>query len=252
MALTTIQHRMDLDLELIDATTGLGINDARVIFYSEGNVFPMVKRPNGNFILINSPRLNRQIKVEVYGYEPTVVDVNYENLDEMRPLIQVLLIPLVTDRNFTSLWSIEGELPGISSISAVVPSSAPFSYHSYDRARKMVNVLNPHKVELTGKDYGLIHSDGQSFEPVEAIELKVQTKLMLNALLEEEFEVSNPIARIMSGRVDENGKYLLRVKASSSSTDKNVIVCYQLDGKRRYQVLDFSNARKLQLERRDE
>lgn len=251
MALITIKHRMDLDLELLDATTGIGITDSRVVFYSDGKIFPMVRRQNGNYILIDSPRLNRQIRVEIYGYEPTIVDVNYEELDEMRPLIQVLMIPQITDSNFTSLWSIEGELPGITDISAVVPSAAPFSYHSYDRARKMVNILNPHKVELIGKDYGLIHSDGLSFEAVEAIELKVQTKLMLTALLEEEFEVSNPIGRIIFGRVDKDGKYLLRVKASSTA-DKNVIICYHVDGKRRYQVLDFSNARELQLERRDE
>lgn len=251
MALSSIVHRMDLDLELIDATTGEGIRDARVTFHSDGKLFPMVKRQCGNYILINSPRLNRQITVDVHGYEPTVVDVKYEELDEMRPIKQVLLIPKITDSTFTSLWSIEGVLPGITDISAVVPSSAPFSYHSYDRARKMVNILNPHKLELTGKDYGLIHTDKESFEAVEAKELKVQTKLMLNDLLEEEFEVANPIARIIFGRVDENGKYLLRVRAPSTD-DKTVILCYHVDGKRRYQVLDFTNARELQLERRDE
>jgi len=115
----------------------------------------------------------------------------------------------------------------------------------------MVNILNPHKLELTGKDYGLIHTDKESFEAVEAKELKVQTKLMLNDLLEEEFEVANPIARIIFGKVDENCKYLLRVRAPSTD-DKTVILCYHVDGKRRYQVLDFTNARELQLERRDE
>ena len=74
---------------------------------------------------------------------------------------------------------------------------------------------------------------------------------MLSDLLDEEFEVSNPIARIVHGTVDENGKYLLRVKASAAE-DKKVILCYHVDGKRRYQVLDFTNARELQLERRDE
>jgi len=251
MAPITIVHRMDLCLELLDATTGVGITDSRVTFYSDGKLFPMVKRTFGCYILINSPRLNRQILVNVHGYEPTTVDVNYEELDEVRPIKQVLMIPKVTDSNFTSLWSIEGELPGITDISAVVPSTASFSYHSYDRARKMVTVLNPHRFELIGKDYGLIHTDKGSFEAVEAKELKVETRLMLNDLLEEEFEVSNPIARIVFGRVDENGKYLLRVKASSGE-DKTVILCYHVDGKRRYQVLDFTNARKLQLERRDE
>ncbi|WP_028234529.1 hypothetical protein [Pseudobutyrivibrio sp. MD2005] len=251
MALLSIVHRMDLCLELIDATTGQGINDSRVTFHSDGKLFPMTRKQNGNYILINSQRLNRQIQVDVYGYEPITVDVNYEELDEMRPIKQVLLIPKVTESTFTSLWSIEGELPGIQDISAVVPSSASFSYQSYDRARKMVKILNPHNLELIGKDYGLIHTDEASFEAVEAIELKVQTKLMLADLLEEEFEVTNPIARIVFGHVDENGKYLLRVRATSTE-NKNVILCYHVDGKRRYQVLDFTNARKLQLERRDE
>ena len=251
MALISIVHRMDLCLELVDTTTGEGIKDSRVNFYVDGKLFPMVKRTNGNYILINTPRLNRRIRVEVYGYEPVVVDVKYEELDEMRPIKLVLLIPKVTDSSFNSLWTIEGELPGITDITAVVPSSATFSYHSYDRARKMVNVLNPHRVELAGKDYGLIHTDRESFEAVEALELRVQTKLMLSDLLDEEFEVSNPIARIVHGMVDENGKYLIRVRASTTE-DKSVILCYHVDGKRRYQVLDFANARELQLERRDE
>jgi hypothetical protein len=251
MALVSIVHQMDLCLELVDATTGAGIRDARVNFYVDGKIFPMVKKQNGNYILINSQRLNRQIKVEVYGYEPRVVDVKYEELDSIRPIKLVLLIPKITDSNFTSLWSIEGELPGITDISAVVPSSAPFSYHSYDRARKMVNILNPRRIELAGTDYGLVHTDRKSFEAVEVLDLRVQTKLMLSDLLDEEFEVSNPIARIVRGTVDEDGKYLLRVRASVGD-DKNVIVCYHVDGKRRYQVLDFTNARELQLERRDE
>jgi len=242
---------MDLCLELVDTTTGAGIVEAAVNFYADGKLFHMVKRANGHYILINSPRINRQIKVEVYGYEPTVVDVNYEELDERRPIKLVLLIPQITDSTFNSLWSIEGELPGITDITAVVPSQAPFSYHSYDRARKMVNVLNPHRMELAGNDYGLIHTDRKSFERVKVLELRVQTKLMLSELLDEEFEVTNPIARLVHGKVDENGKYLLRVRASETE-DKNVILCYHMDGKRRYQVLDFTNARELQLERRDE
>ena len=36
MALVSIVHQMDLCLELVDATTGAGIRDARVNFYVDG------------------------------------------------------------------------------------------------------------------------------------------------------------------------------------------------------------------------
>lgn len=90
-------------------------------------------------------------------------------------------------------------------------------------------------MEETG--YGLIHADSMTFEAFDVEKVVSPVSLKLREPLQEEFRENAPIARIVHGRTDAQGNYLLRVR--DDGTNLKYLVRYIVSGSPQFQVVDF-------------
>ena len=85
--------------------------------------------------------------------------------------------------------------------------------------------------------YGLIHADKMTFEAFDVEKVVSPVSLKLRETLQEEFRENAPIMRIVHGRTDAQGNYLLRVR--DDGTNLKYLVRYVVSGKPQFQVVDF-------------
>ena len=74
MEASTIHHRLDLVLQLVDTTTGISVEEQDVRFFIEGRQCWPIPRGGGNFVFINTGRSDSTLTLKVFGYEDAMIN----------------------------------------------------------------------------------------------------------------------------------------------------------------------------------
>jgi hypothetical protein len=233
-----IRCRLDLLLRLVDTTTGLSSDENDARFYLDGNRLSVHFRGEGCYILMDSGRENGLMRIEVYGYEPYEVKVDYETLDPILPTIDVFLIPSENNHRGESLITLEGRLSGLSAVETIHPGRPVTSIREFDVKKCTMTVFQPNRrVNLSDTYYGLLNAENNTFEDIVVGEEVGDKKVKLRSPITEDFSPNAPLFRIIYGQVKEDGTYLMKVRDDGKNL--NYLVKYIVNGVARYKQIDF-------------
>ncbi len=241
-----IRARLDLLIRLQDTTTGLSVDERDCNFYIDGNQIRPTARGFGNYILINQGRENGLMHIDVYGFEPFEVAIDYEKLDERLPTVDAFLIPSENDRSGPKMLSLSGTLKGLSSLECIHPGRPISGIREFEPKKKVMTIYAPNRrMNMIHSYYGLYHSEEDTYECIEITEQIENNKVRLREPLKEEFTVNAPICRRIFGRVTDEGEFLLRVRDDGKR--QTYLVRYTVDGEARYKSVDFHNLEEVTL-----
>ena len=240
MEASTIHHRLDLVLQLVDTTTGNAVGEQDVRFFIEGSQCWPIPRGGGNFVFINTGRSDCTLTLKVFGYEDALVKVHYEKLDQVVPLLQVFLIPSEKLAKGERLCSLTGTLQGLEEIEAVSLAQSNICFSDFNERKCLMKLfLAKGRLSMENVHYGLISGDRASYEHFAVASEVPPDTVKLREPLTETFPVNSPISRVIFGNVSPDGSYLLRVRDNAEGL--NYLVRYQVNGDVRFQTVDFHN-----------
>ena len=235
-----IRCKLDLVIRLTDTTTGMAVSEYSAQFTF--NKKPIRPRPgdNGNYILVNSGRENGLMQAEVFGYEPSSAYVDYEQLDENMPMIDLFLIP--SENMFPDpqdIFTLSGRLEGLSSLEAVHLGRPSSSTREYDPKRRILTIFMPNRrMNMIHSYYGIANIAQGTFEDITIVSDLGGKRVRLKEPLQEEFSPNSPIFRIIFGKVGEDGSYLLRVR--NDGKNQKHLIKYVVNGEVRFKTVDFN------------
>jgi len=221
-----ISYKLDLIVRLVETTTGRMVSQRQVVFKSDGQIVPFLRRDEGVYVLLNHGRQDMVLEVTVLGYLPTSVDVKYEDLSEVFPEIEVPLIPEFGTSGFIEMITLEGECSGLTSIEAVSLVKPHGGAAGYQERKQVLKLYYSKPMEES--EYAILH-ENQEFEifrikkRLDKLSFKLVSPLTMGCKPEEK------IVRIVKGKVDQNGRYLLRLLDEGNGTE--YLVRYVVKGK---------------------
>ena len=227
MADAEIRYKLDLIVRLVDTTNGKKVEQRQVVFKIDNQIIPLLRRDEGLYVLLNQGRNDMNLEVLVAGYLPVKLAICYEELSKNFPEVEVPLIPEVNTNGFVDMLTLEGCCPGLTSIEAVSLKRNCGMVDSYQERKQALRLYYSNPLEESS--YAIVHEQQQEFE-----EFRIQKRLdklcvrLVNPLAMP-CRPEEKIARIVHGRVDENGRYLLRVLEEGDGTE--YLVRYVVNGK---------------------
>ncbi len=245
MEASVIRCRLDLLVRLIDTTTGAVVEERNVRFLRDKEQIRPIPRGSGNYVFLNSGREDFTLTVNARGYDICRKAVSYESLDRQMPIMEVFLIP---SENTTGqpVLTFSGRLSGMESIQAVSLGASRCCISEFDERRRIMKLFKTHRSGMDDIYYGLIHLKEGSFEPFEVVKEITADSVKVKEPLKEPFSVNSPIARIIFGRVTEEGDYVLRVR---DDMERLVyMVRYVQEGSEKFKILDFRHLEEVTLE----
>ena len=236
-----IRTTLDLLLNLYDSTTGFAVTERNVRFIKNGKDMNSESRGEGSYIFINIGRENCLMQVNVYGYEPQTIKVDYEKMDKIVPSIDVFLIPSENTYKGEALITLKGRLSGLEKLEAIHPGRAVTTFRELDRKRRAITIFTPNRrANLTQGKYAVFNSEKVTFETVEITEELTEKRFRIKENPEEDFIVNSQICRIVYGQVWEDGTYLFRVRNDGNSL--RYLIKYVVNGQVRYKKVDFAES----------
>jgi hypothetical protein len=214
-------------------------NERNAVFFYNGEQIRPRSKTGGNYILVNHGRENGLMRVEIYGYEPCEIYVDYEKLDPNVPAVDVFLIPSENVfQGSEDMLTLSGRLEGLSFVEAINVSRPISSTREYDPKRRTMTIYMPNRrMNMLHTWYGIIHQGKESFEKIQIVRELTERKVLLGAPLVEEFVPNYPICRIIFGVVQSDGSYLLRVRDDGAHLKH--LVRYQVGEEIRCKMIDF-------------
>ena len=233
-----IRHKLSFAVMLIDTTSGRGIDEKNVQFYKNDEEFKMGGKNNGVYLAINIEPVNFNLRINIQGYEEKELYVDFDELNEKMPLVELYMIP-------KDAVSLKGRLKGITELQAASEDESSVFLSGYDEKKKVVRLFNPHSVKLMESQYAVIHRDKGDFEIFKPVKEGGMDTVPVKDSLKEPFKVNDPISRLVHGDVGKDGSYLLKVR--DLKTEKNFIVRFVVNGKTYFQRVDFNDPGELKL-----
>lgn len=227
MADASITYRLDLVVRLLDTTTGQPAAQRQVAFLTDGRVINLQERDTGLYILLNHGRNDMRFTVQAKGYLETSVDICYADLSERYPEVEIPLIPEKKPYGWQEFVTIEGVMPGITSLAAVPLQNSSAKAASYLEKKQILKFFIAKSMEE--KSYALVHMDRMEFEEFRIAKRINGLSVKLAAPLNESCRPEEPVARIVRGITEPSGKYLLRIREGTSGME--YLVRYTVDGK---------------------
>ncbi len=233
-----IRSKLDLMIRLIDAPTGTPVNEKNIRFFRDDSQLMAHDRGEGCYIFINTGRENSLMQVEVYGYEPRKVELDYEKLDELLPAVDVFLIPSENHRQKDILLTLRGQLSGLEAVEALHPGRPVTGIMEYDARKKIITVFSPNRrVNLTREYYGIVQKETGTFIDIKVNGEMTGKKVKLQNAIEGEFAPNAPVCPIVFGQVEADGTYMLCVRDDGENL--NYLIKYVVNGDIRYKKIDF-------------
>lgn len=238
MEASTIHHRLDLVLQLVDTTTGNSVAEQDVRFFIGDRQCWPIPRGGGNFVFINTGRSDCTLTLKVFGYEDVQISVQYEKLDDVMPLLQVFLIPSENLAKGERLCSLTGRLQGLEQIEAVSLTQSNICFSDFNERKCLMKLfLAKGRLSMENVHYGLISGDRTYYEHFAVTSEVPPDTVMLKEPLTGTFPINSPISRVIFGNVSPDGSYLLRVRDNAEMLV--YLVRYQVNGEVRFQTVDF-------------
>lgn len=234
----TFHYQLDLVVWLLDTTTGCPVTEQQVLFVQDGQTLPFHFRGAGVYVLLDGERKDGKMTVAVRGYLETAVDIRYGELTGRYPEVYVALIPDRPKYGSCDFVDISGTLSGISSISAVSLTDPFGKVVSYNAGKRQIKLSAARK--LDEQAYALIHEQAECFEEFHVASAKNKLLLRLTQPLETELKPEEEISRIVRGRVEKNGNYLLRLREDGQGT--HYLVRYVIKGRTTFKKITAESA----------
>ncbi len=249
-ASAVIRTRLDLVLHLIDTTTGNPPTDAAVRFYRRDGLLKAMDKGEGSFVFIDLGREDFLMRIEVTGYDALDLEICYEKLDEALPVMDVFLMPSENAYRGGRVISFTGKLPKLTAIEAVKPDNPVCTISDYDEEKQKIMLFLPsRRISMESVHYGIVYEEPAPpvFEHFEVEETVLPVAVRIKAPLKREFMLNSPICRVVFGRVDAKGNFVLRVRDNSSSL--KYLVRYIVDGQEGFMEVDFHALEGVKLKR---
>lgn len=231
-------YRLDLVVRLVDTTVGCPVTQRQVRFFQNGREVVFFHKGAGTYVLINAGRWDGSLLVAVRGYLETAVDIRYAELTGRYPEAYVELIPERPKYGGCDFVDISGSMPGISSIAAVCLTNPVAKALSYNAAKRQIKLLEAKK--LDEKAYALIHRQTERFEEFHLASAGNKHLLRLADPLETELKPEEEISRIVRGRTEERGNYLLRLRGDGRGM--HYLVRYVVKGRTTFKKITAAPA----------
>ena len=90
---------------------------------------------------------------------------------------------------------------------------------------------------MEGVYYGLVHESEAAYEKFEVVEAISAVSVQIREPLQEEYLLNSPISRVIFGKVEKDGSFILRVR--DSATDLRYLVRIEAKGGTGFQEVDF-------------
>lgn len=226
MADAEIRYKLDLIVRLVDTTTGKKVEQRQVTFQSSGQVLLFQQRDEGVYILLNKGRNNMLLEISAFGYLPAKVAIRYEDLPESFPEVEVSLIPKISPKGFVEMVTLEGHCPGLTSIAAVSLKKSYGVVAGYQEKKKILKLF--YSKPLEENSYAVVHEQLQEFEEFRIKKRLNKLSIGLDEPLYTACKPETKIARIVRGKVESDGRYLLRVLDEGGGTE--YLVRYVVNG----------------------
>lgn len=236
MADVNFSYRLALIVRLLDTTTGLAISGHQILFTENGQALALQRRADGLYVLLNHDRVNMTLQIDVKGYEPVHVTVDYERLSPQFPELEIPLIPLQKAQGFEVFYTLTGTRPGLTAVTAVRMEHPVAVVGSYVERKRMLKMFSA-STRMDEHAYALMHRDALQYEEILVAKRPDRLSLKLLHPLSDGCKAQDTLLRIVRGRVESDGTYLLRVRDLGGS---NVyLVRYEEKDGVSYEQIDF-------------
>lgn len=236
MADVNFSYRLALIVRLVDTTTGLAIPEHQILFTESGQALALHRRGNGLYVLLNHDRANMTLQIDAKGYEPVAVTIDYERLSPQFPELEIPLIPLQKEKGFEDFYTIRGVKPGLTAVTAVRVEKPVAVIGSYVERRRMLKLFSA-RMHMDEHAYALLHQDTHQYEEILVEKRPDRLSMKLLHPLSDGCKAQDTLLRIVRGRVESDGTYLLRVRDLGGS---NVyLVRYEGEHGVSYEQIDF-------------
>lgn len=237
--MSIISYKLDLIIDLVDATNGRSVAENDVIFYKDGKVIAPQRRGESTYILLNFGREDFDLVTKIRGFHQCRTPVRYELMNENEPLVIVFLIPDGRARPNTEIIEVSGRIPHLTEIEAIGLSSPRCCISEYNARRQEMSVFQMEGSRfLEDVHYGILHAQEDTYEHIEIEKNINEKKMKLKYPLEEPFTVNAPVCRVIFGNVERDGTY--RIAMRKRSPDTPAIVRYRKNGVWYYLRCDFN------------
>ena len=238
MAEVSISYKLDLVVTLLDTTTGRIAEERQVLFYCNNELLSMNSSSAGVYILMNHGRHDMKILAQVKGYEPAEFFVCYDSLDGRYPIVEVPLVPIIKPYGYTDLCEISGSMEGIEEICAVSLNDVRAKICAYNAKKNTLRLFS--SSQLDEGAYAVVHEKNMEFEEFRIIKKAERDLLLyLGEPMQSECVPEEGIARIVRGKVDANGRYLLRVRKDGAGT--RYLIRFTVNGNKQYKLHSFDD-----------
>lgn len=236
MADVNFSYRLALIVRLLDTTTGLAISGHQILFTENGQALALQRRADGLYVLLNHDRVNMTLQIDAKGYEPVHVTVDYERLSPQFPELEIPLIPLQKAQGFEVFYTLTGTRPGLTAVTAVRMEHPVAVVGSYVERKRMLKMFSA-STRMDEHAYALMHRDALQYEEILVAKRPDRLSLKLLHPLSDGCKAQDTLLRIVRGRVESDGTYLLRVRDLGGS---NVyLVRYEEKDGVSYEQIDF-------------
>ncbi len=231
-----IRHRAGLVLRILDTATGQEIIEAGAKFFRNGEEVRPMLRPDGRTVFLDFPMEDCELTAQIAHYLPATAKLAVKQLEQRPPLVQLQLVP---DGSYPWRYhTFSGEYPGIEQIDAVRLSDNACLIREFDERRHIMTLFNPHHLALDRIYYAVVNPDVCTYEPVEITEQCSDIKFRIGRKLQGKIRSHFPVARRVLGIARQNGEYVLRVPADSSTP--LWLVRWRCGDMDRFHTVDFS------------
>ena len=236
-AQTTIHHRLDLAIRLVNTVTGKVIEESDTRFLTSTPGLKAIPKGGGLYLFLNMEKRDCDMEVLVYGFESQKINICFSELEKEKglPIREVYLIPLDNPIK-DSILTLRGNISGIEGIEAVSLMDVNCCIKEFDARKKIMTVLNQRNRRFHHIHYGLINRERSAFEHFEVEkELSIQ-QIKCKKALENPYTINQPLVRIVFGQTNEHGDYVLKVAKEEIT---QYLVRYVVNGKEYFQKVDF-------------
>lgn len=230
--------KLDLLLNIYDATTGDAVNERNIRFLRDGELITAERRGGESYVFLNMGREDCLMQIDVYGYVTRTLSICYESLNSYLPELDVFLIPSENHRVGRNVLFLKGKLSGLLKLEALHPGRPVTGIKDFDAKKMTMSVFSPNRrASLTRQYYGLLHDDRASFEDIVVVDEVSGDSVKLREPIQEEFSPNAPICPVIFGQVEEDGSFILAVRDDGENL--NYLVKYTTVERTGYQIIDF-------------
>ena len=234
-AQSTIHHRLDLALRLINSVNGRVIEERNTCFLTQSPGLKAIPRGGGLYLFLNIEKMDFDMEIQVYGFESQKVKICFSDSQEKLPIHEIYLIPLDNPIK-EDVLTLRGNLSGIEEIEAVSLMDVNCCIKEFDARKRIMTVLNQRNLRFHHIHYGLINREKTAYEHFQVEkELSVQ-EIKCKKALTQPFQINQPIVRVIFGQVNEHGDYVIKV---ANDEIAQYLVRYVVDGEEFFQKVDF-------------